>query len=163
MDRAKQWVRDRARGTERYGIVASSGAKRLKPYGIYVRSKIEPTKWFLAGKDDLRSSYYMEDAATEFEIQGLELDWVCLAWDANLRYNNGGWLYNTFHGRDWRPIRQERDRLHLVNAYRVLLTRARQGMVIFVPKGDDKDATRRSEFYDGTYGFLRKIGFDEIA
>ena len=160
---AKRWVRDRARGTERYGIVASSGAKRLKPYGMYVRSKIEPTKWFLAGKDDLRSSYYMEDAATEFEIQGLELDWVCLAWDANLRYDNGGWSHHTFHGRDWRPIRQERDRMHLVNAYRVLLTRARQGVVIFVPEGDDEDATRRSEFYDGTYGFLRKIGFDEIA
>ena len=160
--KAKRWVREQARGTERYGVIASSGADRLRPHGIYVRSKIKPTKWFLAGKDDIRSSYYMEDTATEFYIQGLELDWVCLAWDANLRYGDGGWSHHLFHGDDWRYIKQEKNRVHLTNAYRVLMTRARQGMVIFVPEGDENDATRRSEFYDGTYGYLKDIGFDEV-
>lgn len=160
---ARRWVRDRARGTERYGIVASSGAYRLAPHGIYVRSGIKPTKWFLAGKDDIRSAYRLEDVATEFYVQGLELDWVCLAWDANLRYDGGEWSHYKLHGSRWREIKSERERDYLVNAYRVLMTRARQGMVIFVPEGDDEDDTRRSEFYDGTYEYLKKIGFEEIS
>lgn len=162
LESAKRWVRQQARGTERYGIVASSGADRLAPHGIYVRSSIKPTKWFLADQNDIRSSYYLEAAATEFYIQGLELDWVCLAWDANLRYTDGGWSHHKFHGRDWRTIKPEKSRRHLINSYRVLMTRARQGMVIFVPDGDGNDATRRSEFYDGTYDYLKKIGFEEI-
>ena len=160
--KAKQWIREQARGTERYGLVASSGADRLSPHGIFVRAKIKATKWFLADKEDMRSSYYLEYAATEFYIQGLELDWVCLAWDANLRYKNGAWTHHIFHGNNWRNIKQERERNHLINAYRVLLTRARQGMVIFIPSGDSVDSTRKPEFYDGTYNYLKSIGFDEI-
>ncbi len=162
INKAKQWMRDQAKGTARFGIIASSGAERLKPYGIYVRNPIKPTKWFLADKEDMRSSYYLEDVGTEFYIQGLELDWACLAWDANLRYENGKWSHHKFFGNNWRSIRQERERTYLLNSYRVLLTRARQGMVIFVPKGDKTDKTRDPEFYDGTYAYLKDIGLEEI-
>ena len=162
IEKAKQWIREQARGTARYGIIASSGAERLKPYGIYVRNPIKPTKWFLADKNDMRSSYYLEDVGTEFYIQGLEMDWACLAWDANFRYKNGKWLHYKFFGNNWRAIRQDRERTYLLNSYRVLLTRARQGMVIFVPRGDKIDKTRYPEFYDGTYAYLKDIGLEEI-
>ena len=162
IEKAKQWMREQARGTARYGIIASSGAERLKPYGIYVRNPIKPTKWFLADKNDMRSSYYLEDVGTEFYIQGLEMDWACLAWDANFRYENGKWSHYKFFGNNWRVIRQKRERTYLLNSYRVLLTRARQGIVIFVPKGDKTDKTRYAEFYDGTYAYLKDIGLEEI-
>lgn len=168
IEKARRWLRAQARGSERYGIVASSGADRLRPHGIYVRSPIKPKQWFLADSDDIRSSYRLEDVATEFYVQGLELDWTCLAWDANLRYADGAWSHHVFHGNDWRRIRQEKERVHLVNAYRVLMTRARQGMVIFVPEGDADngryggDPTRKPEFYDGTYEYLASIGFDKL-
>ena len=162
INKAKKWVRGRARGTERYGIVASSEGYRLGPHGIFVKSDIKPVHWFMAGKDDIRSSYYMEKVATEFYIQGLELDWVCLAWDANLRYIDGDWQAHRFRGSSWGSIKTEKAREYLLNSYRVLLTRARQGMVIFVPEGDDHDATRNPEFYDGTYEYLKGIGFEEI-
>lgn len=168
LGKAKRWLRARARGSERYGIVASSGADRLRPHGIYVRSPIKPKQWFLADSDDIRSSYRMEDVATEFYVQGLELDWTCLAWDANLRYSDGAWSHHRFYGNGWRSINGEKERAHLVNAYRVLMTRARQGMVIFVPEGDagngryGGDPTRKPEFYDGTYEYLASIGFAEL-
>ena len=159
---ARRWLRERARGSERYGILASSEASRLRPHGIYVKSKISPAEWFLKGKDDIRSSYYLEDVATEFHAQGLELDWACLAWDANLRFAGGGWTYHIFSGSRWNNIRQDERRRNLVNAYRVLMTRARQGMVIFVPEGDPDDETRSAEFYDGTYNYLKDVGFSEL-
>ena len=168
IDEARQWLRKRARGSERYGIVASSGADRLRPYGIFVRSPIKPKQWFLSDSSDIRSSYRLEDTATEFYVQGLELDWTCLAWDANFRYADGRWSHHTFHGSDWRTIKPGKKCEYMVNAYRVLMTRARQGMVIFVPEGDRErdgrmyDPTRNSEFYDGTYEYLKSIGFEEI-
>jgi DUF2075 family protein len=100
----------------------------------------------------------MEDAATEFQVQGLELDWVCLTWDADLRYGGDEWIYRSFVGTKWTAVKKEDRRQYLLNAYRVLLTRARQGMVIFVPYGDDEDATRKSNFYDPTFSYLSKIG-----
>ncbi|MDA7953117.1 MAG: DUF2075 domain-containing protein [Nitrosopumilus sp.] len=160
---AKRWLRKRARGHERYGILASSEASRLPPHGIYVKSKFNPVKWFTGDKDDIRSSYYLESAATEFHAQGLELDWACLAWDANLRLVDGKWSYHIFKGRRWNNIRQEERCRNLINAHRVLMTRARQGMVIFVPEGDPDDETRSAEFYDGTYEYLRGIGFTELG
>lgn len=160
--KAKGWVRERARGTERYGLLASSGAYRLKPFGIHVQTRVDVRHWFLSGKDDVRSSYFLEDAATEFDIQGLELDWACLAWDADLRYTSGGWEYKKFRGSSWQNINDENRALYLKNAYRVLLTRARQGMIIFVPEGSDGDPTRRRHFYDGTYEHLIGIGFEVI-
>lgn len=158
---AKVWLRCRARGTERYGVIASSDALRLKPHALNVKATIDPVNWFLNGKDDIRSSFFLEDVATEFQIQGLELDWVCVAWDANLRYGKAGWEHHGFSGTSWHVVRDDRKRKYLINSYRVLLTRARQGMVIFVPPGCDDDVTRKSAFYDGTYEYLRSLGIPE--
>ncbi len=159
---AKNWLRSKARGTERCGLIASSGAYRLKPYGIQVKNKIDPKIWFLNDKNDIRSSYFLEDVATEFDIQGLELDWTCVAWDANYRYMEGQWAYKKFKGTSWQNINDETIKLYLKNTYRVLLTRARQGMIIFIPNGDDTDITRMQSFYDGTYNYLRSIGISCI-
>jgi hypothetical protein len=160
--KAKKWLKSKARGSERYGIVVSSQAQRLKPYAIDVKSPIDPIHWFLDGKDDVRSSFYLEDVATEFHVQGLELDWACVAWDGDLRHNPLGWIYKSFRGNKWQNINSETRRLYLKNAYRVLLTRARQGMVIVIPKGDEEDHTRLPEFYDDTFRYLSSIGFEII-
>jgi Uncharacterized conserved protein (DUF2075) len=158
LGRARQWLRQQARGSERIGLVASSGASRLKPEGINVHEKIEATTWFLNGKEDVRSSYYMEDPATEFDIQGLELDWVGVCWDADFRSVDGRWQFYRFAGTRWQNVNDDNRKVYVTNAYRVLLTRARQGMVIYTPKGDPLDATRPSEFYDGTAAFLEECG-----
>ncbi|HKB58893.1 MAG TPA: DUF2075 domain-containing protein [Gallionellaceae bacterium] len=161
--RAKAWLREQARGSERYGIVVSSQAERLKPHAIDVRSPVDPVHWFLDGKDDVRSSFYLEDVATEFHIQGLELDWACVAWDADLRLGRDRkWTHHSFRGNGWNNINKQERQQYLKNAYRVLLTRARQGMVVVVPHGDTDDHTRRPEYYDGTYEYFREIGFVEI-
>jgi len=159
---AKKWLKDQARGSERYGIVVSSQAQRLKPYAIDVKSPIDPVNWFLNDKDDIRSSYYLEDVATEFHVQGLELDWACVAWDGDFRYSDGSWDYKSFKGNKWQNINKEDRKLYLKNAYRVLLTRARQGMVIVVPKGDQEDPTRLPEFYDETFEYLKSIGLQVL-
>ena len=158
LDAAKKWVREHARGSERFGLVASSGAMRLKPHAIDVRVNIDPIHWFLNDSGDVRSSYYMEDAATEFQVQGLELDWVCVTWDADLRYDENGWLYHSFVGTKWTSVKKEDRQQYLRNAYRVLLTRARQGMVIFVPTGNDDDASRLSNHYNSTFAYLANVG-----
>jgi DUF2075 family protein len=123
---------------------------------------MNPTHWFLAGKDDVRSSYYLEDVATEFHIQGLELDWVCVTWDADFRYSKNGWKHRSFRGSKWQKILKSERQSYLKNAYRVLLTRARQGMVIVVPEGDTEDQTRDSRYYDPTFGYLEQIGFEVL-
>lgn len=158
LDCAKEWVRQQAYGAERYGMVASSQAERLKPYAIDVRYAIDPVQWFLNEKDDVRSSYYLEDAASEFDIQGLELDWNLVAWDGDFRCGDGEWGHFQFRGSRWEKIRKEERRKYQKNAYRVLLTRARQGMVIFVPPGNRNDPTRDPDFYDGTWQYLRSAG-----
>jgi predicted metalloenzyme YecM len=160
--KAKIWLKQQARGTERYGIVVSSQAERLKPHAIFVKSPMDPIHWFLDGKDDVRSSYYLEDVATEFDVQGLELDWVCVTWDADFRYTEKGWEYWSFVGTKWNHINKEERQNYLKNAYRVLLTRARQGMVIVVPQGDIEDCTREPKFYDPTFDYLKEIGFTVI-
>jgi hypothetical protein len=162
LGQARQWLRDRARGSERIGLVASSGASRLKPEGINVHEKISAKTWFLNERDDVRSSYYLEDPATEFDIQGLELDWVGVCWDADFRSISGKWQFHRFAGTRWQNINDENRRVYLTNAYRVLLTRARQGMVIYVPKGDLIDATRPPEFYNGTAAFLSECGLPAL-
>ncbi|MCE9639046.1 MAG: DUF2075 domain-containing protein [Betaproteobacteria bacterium] len=158
LETAKQWIRDHARGSERFGLVASSGARRLKPHAIDVRVETNPIHWFLNDANDVRSSYYMEDAATEFQIQGLELDWVCMTWDADFRFSKSGWGYHSFEGAKWKLVRKLERQQYLRNAYRVLLTRARQGMVIYVPKGDERDWTRPPAYYDSTFNYLSSIG-----
>jgi len=162
INKVKDWLKKNARGSERIGMTASSGALRLKTFGIFVQSNIEAKKWFLNEKDDVRSSFYLEDVATEFDIQGLELDWTCVAWDADLRFIDGNWSYKIFRGTKWQTIKDPERIIYLKNAYRVLLTRARQGLVIFIPEGDSKDLTRSPEFYDKTYNYLKQIGLEEI-
>lgn len=156
--RARSWVREHARGSERYGLVASSGAQRLKPHAIDVRVKVDPVHWFLNGPDDTRSSFYLEDAATEFQVQGLELDWACVNWDADLRFIGHAWNCQSFVGSRWQAVNKAERRQYLLNAYRVLLTRARQGMVIFVPPGDVGDGTRDPAYYDSTFNYLKSLG-----
>lgn len=162
LGKAKQWLKAQARGTERYGMVVSSQAERLKPHAIDVKSPMDPVHWFLDQKDDVRSSYYLEDVATEFHVQGLELDWACVIWDADFRYSPTGWTHHSFCGDRWNNINKAERRQYQKNAYRVLMTRARQGMVLVVPEGDAEDHTRNSKFYDGTYMYLKEIGFAEI-
>jgi hypothetical protein len=154
----RTWLRGRARGSERVGLVASSGASRLKPLGLNVHEKIDATHWFLNGKGDVRSSHYLEDPATEFDIQGLELDWVGVCWDADFRSINGKWAFHRLTGTKWQNVNDDNRKVYLTNAYRVLLTRARQGMVIYIPEGASDDITRPSHFYDGTAEFLSKCG-----
>ncbi len=159
---AKEWLKSQARGTERYGIVVSSQAERLKPHAIDVKTPVNPVDWFLSDKYDVRSSYYLEDVATEFAVQGLELDWACVTWDADFRHSQNGWQHWKFHGSRWLRINLPHRQIYLKNAYRVLLTRARQGMVIVVPQGDITDPTRHPNFYDTTFDYLSSIGLTQL-
>jgi len=158
----KQWVKSQARGSERFGLLASSQAQRLKAYCIDVRVNVDPVKYFLAPSSDTRSSYYLEDAATEFQTQGLELDWTLVSWDADLRRHKGAWSYHNFRGDRWITMRNAERQRYLLNAYRVLLTRARQGMAIFVPKGRKSDGTLQPANYDETYRYLAELGIPTI-
>lgn len=162
LDTAKAWVRTRARGNERYGLLASSEAKRLRGIGVWVQSEINHVGWFLNGKDNVDSSYYLEVAASEFKVQGLEIDYGVIAWDADLRYSNGEFDFYRYRGTCWNHINIEQRQKYLKNAYRVLLTRARQGMVIFIPEGSSEDLSRKEEYYNGTYQYLKSIGIQEI-
>lgn len=158
LNKAKQWLKKQARGSERYGILVSSQAERLKPHAIDVKSPMDPINYFLAPKDNVHSSYYLEDVATEFHVQGLELDWACVTWDADFRYTGESWSHNSFRGAAWQKINKPERQKYLKNAYRVLLTRARQGMVICVPHGNEDDPTRPPEYYDSTYSYLNNLG-----
>lgn len=162
LHKAKLWVRSQAKGSQRYGLTASSGAKRLRKYGIWVQNKIEAKNCFLNGKKDVRSSFHLEETATEFDIQGLELDWTIVCWDADLRFENGDFKHLKFVGTKWQNIKSADNILYLKNAYRVLLTRARQGFVIFVPTGDETDMTAKPEYYDGIYRYLKSVGIKEL-
>jgi DUF2075 family protein len=160
--KAKKWLKEKARGSERYGIVVSSQALRLKPFAIDVKSPMNYVNWFLDDKDDVRSSFYMEDVVTEFHIQGLELDWSCVVWDGDLRHSKNEWQTYSFRGKKWQNINKIERKKYLLNAYRVLLTRARQGMVIVVPQGNEEDHTRKKEYYDPTFNYLKDIGIPII-
>ena len=162
---AKQWIRNQAQGTERPGLLASSKALRLKPFAIDVKGDINPIHYFLGGKEDPRSSYYLEAAGCEFDVQGLELDYTIISWDGDFRMGKNvyEWSYHDFRGHRWLNIKSPDNKEYLKNAYRVLLTRARQGMVIFVPLGNNPpDATRDSSYYDGTYNYLKSLGIREL-
>lgn len=162
LQQARSWVRQRARGGERFGLLASSGGARLRPDGIFVNSDIEVEHWFLDNRQDVRSSYALEGIATEFDIQGLELDWAVVAWDADLRYRDGFWDFKAFKGNKWQTVFDATRQIYLKNSYRVLLTRARQGMIIFIPLGDETDATRLPSFYNSTFEYLRNIGIQIV-
>ena len=160
--KAKAWVKNKTLANRRSGILASSNGIRLKAEGIFIKNTIEPEKWFLAPGDDIRSSNFLEDAASEFDVQGLELDWTLVAWDADLRFVNGEFQHWQFKGTRWQARHKLENKRYLENAYRVLLTRAREGMIIFVPEGNECDLTRNPQFYDGTFQFLIDCGLTEI-
>ncbi len=178
MEKAKRWLHQKVRGSERTGVLITKESARFKPLGIHVLQSDEENAvhWFLEDKADTRASNYLEDAATEIQVQGLELDYTCLLWDADMRYENGRWQFYRFNGKDrWNKLepvtdsKQEQIK-YMLNAYRVLLTRARFGMVICVPEGNShktstgfwEDETRLPEYYEGTYQYLKSIGFDEL-
>ncbi len=178
LEKAKEWLRKRAIGNERTGVLITKESARYKPLGIHVLPNDDENAihWFLEDKEDTRSSYYLEDAATEIQVQGLELDYTCLIWDADMRYKDGAWEYYSFNGHNkWNEINPDTESKsekikYMKNAYRVLLTRARVGMVICVPYGNPnktatdsyEDSTRLPEFYNGTYEYLKSLGLDEI-
>lgn len=178
MAKARKWLHEKVRGTERTGILVTKESARFKPLAIHILPSGDENAvhWFLEDKTDTRSSNYLEDAATEIQVQGLELDYTCLLWDADMRYENGEWRYYRFNGQTkWVELtgttesRQDQMK-YMLNAYRVLLTRARAGMVICVPEGNAnktptgfwEDSTRLPEYYDGTYQYLKSVGIEEI-
>lgn len=164
LEKAKEWIREKARGTERYGLLASSEGKRLRGIGIWVPSVINHVGWFLNEKDNVDSSYFLEVAASEFKVQGLEIDYSILAWDADLRRSGEGFDYFKFRGTRWNHVNNAQQQKYLKNAYRVLMTRARQGMIIFVPSGADPedDPTRDFCYYDAIYQYLKNCGITEL-
>lgn len=178
MEKAKKWLHEKVRGTERTGVLVTKEAARYKPLGIHIlpTGDENAVHWFLEDKADTRSSNYLEDAATEIQVQGLELDYACLLWDADMRFEKGTWHFYKFNGQTkWveqigdSESKQETIK-YMLNAYRVLLTRARAGMVICIPAGNSnksvsgfwEDSTRLPEFYDGTYQYLKSLGLEEI-
>ncbi len=173
MDQARAWLRKQARGTQQTGILVSKVAARFKPLAVNILAQGDENAvhWFLEDKTDVRSSNYLEDAATEIQVQGLELDYVCILWDADMRYEHGKWTYWKFNGKNaWTPERNLETQKYMLNAYRVLLTRARQGIVICVPKGNSnltpegfpEDPTRIPVLYNSTYEYLKEIGMEEL-
>ncbi len=173
MDTARAWLRKQARGTQQTGILVTKVAARFKPLAVHILAQDEDNAvhWFLEDKTDIRSSNYLEDAATEIQVQGLELDYACVLWDADMRYENGAWNFYKFNGKNkWNPENNKENQKYMLNAYRVLLTRARQGIIICIPKGNSRltlegfpeDPTRLPEFYDGTYKYLKSLGIIEI-
>lgn len=178
MEKAKAWLHSKVRGTERTGVLISKEASRYKPLGIHVLPSGDENAvhWFLDDKANTKSSNYLEDAATEIQVQGLELDYTCVLWDADMQYDGGAWRFYKFNGSTkWNeqlPITESKQELrkYMLNAYRVLLTRARSGMVICVPKGNAnktysgywEDSTRLPSYYDGTYNYLKSLGIEEI-
>lgn len=178
MAKARKWLHDKVRGTERTGVLVTKESARFKPLAIHILPSGDENAvhWFLDDKSDVRSSNYLEDAATEIQVQGLELDYTCLLWDADMRYENGEWRFYRFNGQTkWveqtggTESKQELMK-YMLNAYRVLLTRARAGMVICVPEGNPnknvsgfwEDSTRLPEYYDGTYQYLKSLGIEDI-
>lgn len=173
INKARSWLRSKARGSQQMGILVTKVAARFKPQAVNVLAQGDENAvhWFLEDKTDIRSSNYLEEAATEIQVQGLELDYACVLWDADMRYENGRWGYYKFNGKTkWNPENNEEQRKYMLNAYRVLLTRARQGIIICVPEGNSRlnsegfpeDATRLPEFYDGTYDYFKHIGIREL-
>ncbi|MBN1766347.1 MAG: DUF2075 domain-containing protein [Sedimentisphaerales bacterium] len=163
LENAKRWLVKKQRGLRRSGITASSGARRLRAYGLDVQFELEVPKWFLNASSDVRSSCFLELPATEFGVQGLELDFTCVCWGGDFRFDDNGWQYRIFKGTKWQNVNDDVIQQYIKNKYRVLLTRAREGIVIWVPEGDYKDDTRLPEFYNGVAEYLKKCGIREIT
>ncbi len=161
LNSAKKWLKENRINNQRTGVIASSGALRLKPFGINVRETIDEALWFLNDENDIRSSSFLEIAATEFKVQGLEIDWACICWDGDFRRVKNKWDYNSFSGTSWNKSKSQLDQKYILNTYRVLLTRARNGIIVFVPEGTIEDKTRLPEFYNHTYDYLINCGMVE--
>lgn len=167
---ARAWLRERTRGLRRCGLVASSGAIRLRADGLELSSGFRLgnrdlfVNWFLNQPPDIRSSNQLEIAASEFECQGLELDWVGVCWggDLSIDASSSTWLFRQFAGTKWQAVATPIDRAYLLNTYRVLLTRAREGSIVWVPRGNAGDETRTPQFFDATADFLRNCGLIEL-
>lgn len=162
LETARKFLRNKNRGHRRTGIVASSGARRLKPFGVDVSAEIDVANWFLNPKEDVRSSCFLELPATEFAVQGLELDWVGLCWGDDFRKEDSDWSFHAFKGTKWQLERQDERKQFIKNKYRVLLTRGREGLIIFIPEGSETDHTRPHKNYDPTYEYLKRIGIEEL-
>lgn len=162
LNKAKEWIKKISRGSERYGMLALSNTDRLRPYGIWTAKKIEPKNWFLNDKFDIRSSFYLEETATEFDVQGLELDYSIIAWDQKIMFDGTKWIYQKFNYREWSIESEETKINYLVNSMRVLLTRSRQGYVLFLPKKIENDLTSDKDLIENTYKLLKQIGIEEI-
>lgn len=161
LETAKEWLKNKTEG--RSGLIGSSGAKRLKPHGLFVSiDNISPSQWFLAKEDDIRSSSFLEDIATEYSVQGLELDWSCVCWGGDFSYQNSQWNYRRFSGTKWQNVTKTIKKEFIKNKYRVLLSRGREGMIIWIPPGSETDKTRFSQIYDGTANYFKSIGIPEI-
>jgi len=161
LDTARKWARFHTVGGQRSGLIASGQAKRLAAEGLFVDYKPDIATWMLAPSSDVRSSNSLETVQNQYFIQGLELDNCVVCWDADLRRENDKWTAYKWSGDDWKKERL----LNIAkNGYRVLLTRARKGMVVFVPKGDlsGEDTTRNIEFYNGVWEFLKECGAKEL-
>lgn len=173
MEKARQWLRQKARGTQQTGVLITKVSARYKPLAVHVlpQSEDNAVHWFLEDKTDVRSSNYLEEAATEIQVQGLEVDYACVLWDADLRCEGACWSFWKFNGKtQWTLEKNAENRKYMLNAYRVLLTRSRQGMVICIPEGNGRltpegfpeDATRLPDFYDHTYEYFRRLGLPEL-
>lgn len=163
LEAAKCWVRSATkRPSDRYGIIAGSYAQRLRADGVSIPLDFDAVKWFLRGKEEVDSSYFMEVAASEFKIQGLEIDYAIVAWEGDYRYGDGAFEHHRFYGGKWQNLNSPTQRRYLKNGYRVLLTRARQGYVIYVPRGSDSDPTRPPSHYDRTYRYLKSAGIEDL-
>ena len=162
LEAARDWLRRHQRGSRRIGLIASSGGRRLRAHGLDVRSELDVENWFLNSVSDVRSSFYLEMPATEFGIQGLELDWTAVCWDLDLIPGNDGWCVGRFKGTRWQTVRDPTRRRYVLNKYRVLLTRAREGMIVFVPRGDPSDETRPVSKYECIAEYLGSCGVKEI-
>lgn len=179
MDKARKWLRAKVRGSERTGVLVTKESARFKPMAVHIlpTGDENAVHWFLDDKLSVNSSNYLEDAATEIQVQGLELDYTCLLWDADMRCDHNKWRFYKFNNNKshWSELvgdtETKQDTMkYMLNAYRVLLTRARVGMVICVPKGNPnktvsgfwEDSTRLPEYYDGTYNYLKSLGIQEI-
>jgi DUF2075 family protein len=184
IEKARKWLRSMARGTQQTGILVTKAASRYQPLALNVIEGDDNTvHWFLEDKTDVRSSNYLEDAVTEIQVQGLELDYACVVWDADVRCDKDHWSFHKLSVKatwspnpDWRPNTKwipennSEKQKYMLNAYRVLLTRARQGIIICVPVGNSnltpegfpEDPTRLPEFYNGVYEYLKSLGIREI-
>ena len=179
LDTARHWLKCRQIGRTRSGLVSSAYAARLRSDGLEnsfdFHQNFEWEHWFLdeltcapVGSPqkycgDVRCSSILEVAATQFEIQGLELDWIGLCWGEDLVWSEGSWKTYRFTNKTWRENHNAVKHAYMLNGYRVLLTRARQGMIIYVPEPTSEDQSRLHNELNHTAEFLIACGAEPVC